>query len=143
MAPTARLTVQQRQEIGESAVAGQPIKRLARRYNVTPETVRRWAEEAQKPTPNYRDAPGCGRPRVLSSAERKQVRRAAKRGATVPNLLPKVNTKRTQKVSQSTVRRVLTKGAKALAWLPRTRGRVLSPANMRKRYAFCVKHADS
>lgn len=124
-------------------MAGKPIRALARSFNCTRHTARRWREEAKQPTPNWNDAPRSGRPGLLSKAEERHARRTGRRRRTVPQVTTSINKKRQQPVSRSTVRRALPKGPHPLRWAPVNRGRRLSEANKQNRLAFSIEHQSS
>lgn len=77
---------------------------------------------------------------MLKAAERRDAKRAARSGHTVPQVATIINKQRQQPVSQATVRRVLKGGKCPLQWVLVNRGRALSSANKQKRLKFCQDH---
>lgn len=141
MHSTDRLTPQKREELGSLANTGISIAALARRFNVTRSTARRWAAEARKPTPNWSDAPGRGRPALLNSSERRKAKRSARSGHTVTQVAASLNNNRHQPVSSSTVRRALITGRHPMQWAVKKRGRVLSDKNKKARLLFALANS--
>lgn len=137
------LSPSQREKLGTLALAGKSIRSLALFFNCTRHTVRRWREEAEKPVPNWDDAPRSGRPAKLSNAAQRHARRSARTGHTVPQVAISVNKKRQEPVSTATVRRALVKGTHPLQWAPVNRGRRLSAVNKLNRFHFAQKHQSS
>ena len=129
MAVTGRLSHKQRQQVSSLYKNGRTMASLARQFNVTPHTIRRWVGEGSKNCPNWRDAPGRGRPALLNSTERSKAKRSARAGHTVTQVAANLNNSRLEPVSKATVRRVLVAGRDPLVWGPKKRARLLSDVN--------------
>lgn len=136
----SRLSEAQRQELGRLAAAGGSINALAARFRCTRATVRRWCTEARKHQPQWRDAAGRGRKPALSAAERAKAKRMARHGKPATHVAASLNQQRAQPVSRWTVARALAGGRTPLQWLRVSEGRRLSPANKKRRVAFCRQH---
>lgn len=117
--------------------------KLATQYSVSRAVVKRWSDEALKPVPNWEDARRSGRPSKLDATERRNVRRQARSRKRVGDITTRVNKKRSDHVSESTVRRVLVNTNPALQWLPVSRGRRLSDKNKSQRFDFCTQHQNA
>jgi transposase len=143
MARHDRLTPEQRAELGQAALSGTSITRLAKKYKCTRAVVRRWREEAKQARPQWADAARSGAPRALDAAEHKAARRSALAGHTAVRIAASLNRKRTKHVSAATVRRTLKRGRTALKWLPLEHSRTLSDANKTARAQFARDHAGA
>lgn len=143
MVVAGRLSPKERQEISSLSKSGRSTASLARRFNATNDTIRRWIREGKKQRPNWRDAAGRGRPALLNSTERSKAKRSAKAGHTVTQVAASLNNSRQQRVSTATVRRVLVGGRDPLVWGPKNRGRVLSDINKQARLEFAQSNLQA
>lgn len=134
-----KLTAVQRQQLFADRKDGMSIKSLVNKYGICRKSVQRWVSEGFKSHPNWEDGARSGRPRSLSSAQRKKARASAQRGHTAPHIAASISQQAQHGVSPATVRRALTGSKCPMYWAPKNRGRVLSEANKAKRLAFCLK----
>lgn len=137
------LTVAQRKEIGKAQHFHGIIEHYADKYNVSRATVQRWRSEGDKQKPVWTDAPGRGRKRVLSSAEKQSAKRKADNRKCLTNITSSLNAKRQKTVSKTTVGRALKAGRDPLSYQPVTHGRQLSKPNERKRDKFAGAHKNA
>lgn len=137
MVKTARLTVQQRTEIGESAHGTKSTAQLARQLHVALPTIKRWKAEGLKPTPNYSDRPGRGRKRIFTTEQVCVIKGWARQGSFAGKIVQQARKRFNTKVSKSTIDRVLKSGRYPLVFAPVSRARKLSKANREKRKAWC------
>jgi len=137
MAKTARLTVQQRTELGESAHGTKSIAQLARQLHVDGRTIQRWQAEGQKPNPNYSDQPGRGRKRIFNTEQVSVIKGLARHGASVKKISQRAYKRFGTKASKNTICRVLKSGRYPLVFAPVRRAKQLSEANREKREAWC------
>jgi transposase len=137
MVKTARLTVQQRTEIGESANGTKSIAQLARQLKVSEPTIKRWQEEGLKPRPNYSDRPGRGRKRIFNTEQVGVIKGWARKGAFVKKIAEDAHRRFNTKASKSTIHRVLKSGRYPLVFAPVRRAKQLSQANKVERKAWC------
>lgn len=140
MVKHTRLTVEQRKEISDKYKRSHNIERLAAQYNISRDTVRRWAREGQKSRPNWYDQAGRGRKPTLSATERASIRRSASHHVSLRKITSDINKKRVVPVSLSTVRRALVTGCRPLQYTPVSSSRVLREENKKQRVEFCTKH---
>lgn len=131
------LTEAQRRDIGSYAFKPHNTSALARKHGTSTMSVRRWLQEGKKSNPDYGDAPRSGRPLVLNTTDRRNVRRSGRRGLTAVAITKNLNRRRPNPISQATVTRALAGGPNPLVWSPINRGKVLSHVNKEKRVEFC------
>lgn len=132
-----QLTEAQRRELGSYANKPHNISALARKYDTSAQTIRRWVAEGTKANPNYADAPRLGRPTVLKATDRANIKRSGRRGLTATAITRNLNKHRDIPISQATVSRALAGKPNPLHWAPINRGKVLSPTNKTNRVAYC------
>ena len=138
-----RLTEIQRREIAMKYKRGYTIATLAAQYNVSPKTIRKWANRHGHADRKFKDLPRKHRTSVVSKQQRQRIRQSALKGKTVADIAKSIDGKTGEQPSISSVRRVLTKGKAPLQYLPIKRGRVLSAKNKQARIDFCQKHSNS
>jgi transposase len=137
MVKTARLSVQQRTEIGESVNKNKSVAQLARQLKVSEPTIKRWQEEGLKPRPNYSDRPGRGRKRIFNTEQVGVIKGWARKGAVVKKIAGKAYKRFDTKASKSTFHRVLKSGRYPLVFARVRREKKLSEDNREKREAWC------
>ena len=143
------LAEEQRRAIGNLAaenknlqLRGINISKVARQFHVTPKAARKWLLEGLKPDPNYSDLPRSGRPPKLQQLHKNSARRHARHRDTTSKISERLERLHGIVISRSSVARLLRSGRNPLKWRTITRGKVLSPANILKRLAFCQEHLD-
>jgi transposase len=129
MVKTARLSVQQRTEIGESVNKNKSVAQLARQLKVSEPTIKRWQEESLKPRPNYSDRPGRGRKRIFNTEQVGVIKGWARKGAVVKKIAGKAYKRFDTKASKSTFHRVLKSGRYPLVFARVRREKKLSEDN--------------
>jgi transposase len=141
------LTKEQRHRIGliaavnkDPKLRGINICGVARLFHVTPKAARKWLLEGLEPHPNYSDMPRYGRPPKLQQLQKNGARRHARHHDTSNKIKERLERLHGIVISRSTVARMLRSGRNPLRWRTITRGKVLNPANIPKRLAFCKEH---
>lgn len=142
MVKSKRLTTTQRREIGTLDLATTEVSKIARRYNITRETVRHWLAEGRKLHPNYSDAPGRGRKPDLTTSQKSKIRKKARQGHTAEEIGKQLSQQGVKGASATNIRRLLKSGKNPLHYVPVERGKVLSAVNKGRRVQFCEAHKD-
>lgn len=137
------LSPEVRQAIGTKHDCVGIIESLAKDYNCSRATIRRWRAEGRKAHPVWTDQPGRGRKPVLSSAEKQGAKRKALKRHSVAQITSSLNAQRIKKVSSSTVKRSLKGGRDPLSYQPVTHGRQLSAANKKKRAKWAEQQQNA
>jgi transposase len=132
----AQLTARRREAIFKAYQKGTSKAELARAFKVGIATIDRWVKEGHKSSPDWEGAPGRGRPKVTTRAQRADIKQLGRRLHTIPQIISKT---RLSHLSKSTIWRVLQGGKHPLKWLKVKRGRQLSPENMAKRLLFAER----
>lgn len=133
--PPKPLSKEERLYIGSFPKTIENYKLLKSTTPYSRETIWKWLGKGKK----VQDKPRPGRPRKVNSATSSNLRRSALKGRTATQLAARLSRRQQQRVSTSTVRRILRRGRDPLLWLPIRHGRTLSASNQRKRHAWCQR----
>ena len=133
--PGQYLSQATRQQCRDLYKAGMQISKISKELRVSLSSASRHAHA----TGSVANKPKPGRPGKLSPQQLRVVRRLTKDGHSTVYIADRLASRHGVDVDWTTVGRVLKKGKKPLLWLPVIKGRRLSPANMVKRVAFCLR----
>lgn len=137
MAKYRKLTEKERAEIGALAKLDPNISALARKYQCTCKTIRRWLEEGKKRHPNYKNRRGQGRPRIQTANQQAKSRQKLASGESIQELHARLRPTSGRIPSTRTLVRTAKRGRDPLYYAPVARGSVLSDANIEARLRFC------
>lgn len=138
-----RLTEAERKKIAKLHKSGRSKSGIARELDISRGSVSRWASEGKNTRPDFKDNPRSGRPKLLSTPERSNIKRAARDERTVADITSSVNKNRAKPVSTDTVRRVVVSGPHPLSWKPLIPQKQLREANIQQRIEFCKKNLQA
>ena len=125
---------------GQPDLKGINITHVAKQFNITTKTARKWLQEGLKQRPDFADKPRSGRPPKLAQQQKNSIRRHATHRDTSRQIKERLERLHGVQVSLSTIARVLGSGRNPLSWRAIKRGKVLSPINIQKRLQFAKQH---
>ena len=102
--------------------------------------MERWAEEADKRTPDMHDKPRSGRPCKFSPRQVKAVRRAFTPKRSPGKVARALTARGTVKISEGSVRRIWATARHPITYMKIIRPKRLSDINKQKRMAFAQHH---
>lgn len=138
-----KLTVAQREQIGNLAKTRPCVSSVARSYRCSPSAVRRWLAEGRKRHPNYNNKPGQGRPRKLTVDQGAKIRQRTKGKRSSSNIHKGLRLHPDKTVSTRTIQRTVNRGRIPYKWQVLARGKHLSAKNKSSRVRFCRRYVHT
>ena len=134
-----RLSVEQRNALKKDRDKGFSFSRLSSKYGVSIGTVTKWVTRKYS---NLHDKPRSGRPTKLNAKERTKVKRLADSKLMAAAIASKVNLKRKEKVSNSTVQRSLKRGRVPRLYRAAVTATSMRTANAKARISFAKRWSN-